>query len=119
MKTRKRLFGDKGEKVAEDFLKRQGFHVLERNFSVRWGEIDIIAESLAKEIVFVEVKTRKSKTFGSAVEGISSQKVQRIIAAAYMYLEKKHWTQRNFRIDVICVQYPGPVVEYFPNAIGE
>jgi len=119
MLTEKRKFGDKGEEIAEEFLKKKKYKILEKNYLIRQGEIDIVALSPEKEIVFVEVKTRKNTTFGSAVEGISSNKAKRLIMAAYSYLKKNNWEQRDFRIDVIGIQYPGPTIEHILSAVEE
>ncbi len=119
MITEKRKFGNEGEELAEKFLKKQKYKILEKNFLVHQGEIDIISESPEKEIVFVEVKTRKSMAFGSAIESISAKKARRLTVTAYIYLKKKGWEHRDFRIDLIAIQYPGPIIEHIQSAIEE
>lgn len=79
--------GNKGEKYAESYLKRHKYKILERNYNVRIGEIDIIAESKEK-IVFVEVKTRHSNSLAKPYEAVDFRKQKRIIKAAMMYLAK-------------------------------
>ena len=59
----KQQLGKIGENLASEYLEKQGYLILERNFACRQGEIDIIAKD-EKEFVFVEVKTRKSLKFG-------------------------------------------------------
>ena len=60
----KRDFGNTGENLATEYLEKQGYTILERNFYCKQGEIDIIAK-IKKTLVFIEVKTRKSDTFGT------------------------------------------------------
>ena len=118
MKTERRTFGDEGELAAERYLRKQGYKIVERNFSVRQGEIDIIAK-YKKTIVFVEVKTRRSDAFGSALEAVSPAKARKLAAAAYIYLAQHKLDDVDFRIDVITVTFPGPVIEHFESAVGE
>ncbi len=117
MPTEKRSFGDEGEDAAEEFLRKKKYKILERNFLVHQGEIDIIAQSPEKEIVFIEVKTRRSNAFGSAIEAISPQKTKRLTVTSYIYLKMHGWQYRDFRIDVIGVTYPGPKIEHIVGAI--
>lgn len=117
MPTEKRKFGDKGEEIAANFLQKKGYNILEKNFLVRRGEIDLVAESKEKELVFVEVKTRKNTAFGLPVESISPQKGLRLTAAAYSYLKKYHRENEDFRIDVIGILFPGPEITHIKNAI--
>jgi putative endonuclease len=116
MPSEKRTFGNKGEHIAEKYLKKNGYTILEKNYLVRRGEIDIIAHSKEKELVFVEVKTRKTSSFGSAIEGVSTAKIKRLIAAAYSYLKEHHLEESDFRIDVIGIDFPGPKIEHIKNA---
>ncbi len=118
MKTPRRAFGDEGELAAEKYLRKLGYKIIERNFLVRQGEIDIVAKQNST-IVFVEVKTRRSDAFGSALDSISSAKAQKLAAAAYIYLSQHKLDDVDFRIDVITITFPGPVIEHFESAIGE
>lgn len=79
--------GNKGEKYAENYLKRHKYKILERNYNVRVAEIDIIAESKNK-IAFVEVKTRHSNSLTKPYEAVDIRKQRRIIKAAMLYLAK-------------------------------
>ncbi len=85
---------------------------------MRQGEIDIIAR-YKKTLVFVEVKTRRSDAFGSALEAVSPAKAQKLAAAAYIYLAQHKLADADFRIDVITVTFPGPTVEHYESAVGE
>jgi putative endonuclease len=116
--TPRRQFGDRGEDAATEYLQQQGYHIRARNFLVPQGEIDIIAEKQG-EIVFVEVKTRRSSAFGSPFEAISSSKSRRLVAACYLYLKRENLMDAAFRIDAISVVYPGPVIEHLEGVVGE
>jgi len=69
--------GDKGEKLAENFLKRKGYNIIQRNYRCKLGEIDIIAE-LDDVIVFVEVRTKRTESFGIPQYSITSSKIGKI-----------------------------------------
>ena len=68
--------GENGEKRVAEFLRKNGFSVVKRNYQCRYGEIDIIAES-KQYILFVEVKTRKENALISGIEAVNSHKQQR------------------------------------------
>ncbi len=98
----RRLFGNQSERQAELFLKKKGCKILGRQFSTRYGEIDLIACD-GDEIVFVEVKARRSKAFGHPEESVTSTKLQKIAVAGEIYLQQKGWLQKTYRIDVIAI----------------
>ena len=66
-----------GERVAAKALLKRGYRLLEHNYTIRGGELDLILEK-GDEIVFVEVKTRRNTRFGSALESITPQKQRRL-----------------------------------------
>lgn len=103
MKTKLRKFGDEGEKIAENFLVKNNYKILERNWTCREGELDIIAQE-KEEIVFAEVKTRKSAKFGSAEDAVDDLKLGKIIQACEKYLTEKNYPENVFwRVDVLVV----------------
>ncbi len=102
MKSTKQI-GDFGERAAQRYLIQKGYIIHERNYRIRGGEIDIIAEK-DDTLVFVEVKTRKNTNYGMPSEAVDMRKRRRIIKAAYYYL---HGAQRTVRFDVIEVLYRG------------
>ncbi|NLK88161.1 MAG: YraN family protein [Clostridiaceae bacterium] len=94
-------FGRSGEQIAADYLKRNGFRILERNFrSGRYGEVDIIA-SEGEYICFIEVKTRTGNAFGTPAEAVGASKQQKIRSLAWIYLKQKGMGDRYMRFDVI------------------
>ncbi len=91
-----------GESVACQFLAENGYIILERNFRIKGGEVDIIAENMG-ELVFVEVKTRRKGSF-DGFEAIDNLKISRIKKCADVFLEKNDkgiW--RGIRFDVVLV----------------
>ena len=85
MKKYNKIFGAKGESAAEKHLIKKGYKILCRNFNIRGGEIDIIAQK-GEFTVFVEVKTRRSEEFGTPAEAVTYNKMQRLIKAANYYI---------------------------------
>lgn len=95
-----------GEDKASEYLKKNGFKIIERNFRKGYGEIDIIAiDSNQKEktLVFIEVKTRKSNSFGSPLEAITSWKLKSLIKAAQFYKLVHPNLPNNMRIDAVSI----------------
>jgi UPF0102 protein DICTH_1420 len=86
-KMTSREIGDIGEDFTAQFLIKKGCEILERNFTVRGGEIDIIAKK-GKLIHFVEVKSRKHNPLSSGQEALTKTKVSRIIKAAHEYISR-------------------------------
>jgi putative endonuclease len=119
--------GEWGEQVAAEYLRKQGHEILERRFRVPYlkGEIDLITRDSRDHncIVFVEVKTRRSKDFIPAEAAVHSGKRLAITRTARAYLRRRRYPARR-RYDVISV-YPNadpggePVVEHFPNSFQE
>lgn len=100
-----KFFGQNGEDFAVKFLKKNGYAIVERNFKTKIGEIDIIVKN-KKELIFVEVKTRSSDKFGSAVEAVGKAKQVVIskVANEYLMLQSSKGVdvdKLNVRFDVI------------------
>ena len=113
---RKRL-GQEGEEIAEGFLKKKGYKLVERNYRCKTGEVDLIVLD-RKVIVFVEVKTRTDLSFGSPFEAVEARKQRKMIQAAQFFLHQHKLHQRDARFDVVGVSWPGgkPVIEHIENA---
>lgn len=111
--------GQRGEKEAERHLLKQGWIVVDRGFSARGGEIDLIAIDQST-VVFVEVKTRSSDRKGHPTEAVTLNKQQHITRTAYSYLSKNQLVDCSFRFDVIAIIWPdtnqAPSIEHFQNA---
>lgn len=98
-----RQSGTQWEKIAESFLRARGLKLLQRNFSSRFGEIDLVMED-EKTVVFVEVKYRKSNHHGSGADAVTFHKQGRISRTAAWYLAKNpHRAEQICRFDVISI----------------
>lgn len=115
-----RLFGDRGERAAARFLKRQGLRIIARQHRSRLGEIDLIALD-AGCVVFVEVKTRQSIRAGRPDEAVNQAKQRKLTRLALEYLKRRGWLgQRSARFDVVAVTWPEsaakPEIVHYRNA---
>lgn len=115
--TQRRKAGNIGEDAVCGFLVRHGYEIIKRNFTVRGGEIDIIAEK-ADIIAFVEVKTRTIGSMTSAEEAVDLRKQRLIIRTAQAYLQNVA-QPLQCRFDVATVETEGNKVKklrYYVNA---
>lgn len=112
--------GHWGESVAVRYLRRKGFVLLQRNVYTRFGEIDLVMLD-GKELVFVEVKTRRSNRFGTGAEAITHNKLLRLERSIDTYLST--WSfPVSYRLDVLAIakEQNTVVIEYIRNAsLGE
>jgi putative endonuclease len=98
-----RKSGARWEKTAESYLLAQGLKLLQRNFSSRFGEIDLIMQD-QKTVVFVEVKYRKNSRHGSGADAVTFHKQNRISLTAAWYLAMNpHRAECVCRFDVISI----------------
>ena len=109
----KKVLGRTGEKLVEDYLKKQGCKILQRNFRTPFGEADLIVSD-GDEIAFVEVKTREGNAFGAPKEAVGRTKQQRYRKIAEFY-GLKTGKEPNARFDVAEV-YDDGRIEYIKNA---
>ncbi len=94
--------GDHGESMAQAYLQKKGYQILEKNWRYKRAEIDIIALDKSS-LVFVEVKTRSTSQFGRPEEFISFKKQQLLADAAMVYIESINHEQ-ELRFDIISVE---------------
>jgi putative endonuclease len=113
----KQALGKEGERIAEQYLKRKGYKLIERNYRCVLGELDLIVLD-RRVLVFVEVKTRTDHGFGSPLEAVEFRKQQKMIKVAQYFLSQKGLHQREARFDVVGISGPRqqPVVEHIENA---
>ena len=100
--TKKIIIGKEGEKIAAAFLKKNGYRIIEINFRCPIGEIDIIAKE-KKDLVFVEVKTRKSMELGYPEQAVGIRKQKKMSQLALWYLQKRKIVDTNARFDVVAI----------------
>lgn len=117
MNNTRQLLGKEGERVAEQYLRKKGYRVVERNYRCSAGEVDLIVLD-RRVIVFVEVKTRTDHRFGTPLEAVEFRKQHKMIQAAQFFLSQKKLHQRDARFDVVGISWPGgePLVEHVQNA---
>lgn len=96
--------GDYGETLACECLKRQGYKILERNYRIRGGEIDIVAKD-KDYLVFVEVKTRYSHKYGLPSESMTPWKIRSLLKTAQFYLLRIDWGNGPYRLDFVSVDF--------------
>jgi putative endonuclease len=111
------VLGKEGERIAELFLKKKGYKLIERNYRCTAGELDLVMLD-HRVIVFVEVKTRTGIGYGTPLEAVESRKQQKMVYAAQFFLSAKKLGQREARFDVVGISWPGTqlVVEHIENA---
>ncbi len=91
------------EYLAANYLQQSGLRLLEQNFRCKAAEIDIICTQ-GEQLVFVEVRYRSNRTFGSAAASVDRRKQRKIIRAAQLYLQRKrHLQGRPCRFDVLAM----------------
>jgi putative endonuclease len=100
----KQRVGRQGEDLAADYLQRLGYKILERNYRSRHAEIDVIAKHKG-ELVFVEVKSRRSLRYGGPKQALTPAKQRKISMAALTYLKRKGAMNRRARFDVVTIQH--------------
>lgn len=110
--------GNLGEELAVSFLKKQGYKIVERNYRIRGGEIDIIAKD-CDYLVFIEVKARNSYEYGLPVESITHWKIKALLKTALFYIQKIRWGDKGYRIDFVSIDFTkskiNPEIELIKN----
>jgi len=104
--TIRKKSGDDAEQQACKHLQSHGLTLLEKNFSIKAGEVDLVmldTKQAGETLVFVEVRYRKNADFGGAAASVTTKKQQRIIKAALAY-QQKHAPQSSMRFDVVAIE---------------
>ena len=97
---KRHFVGNIGEDIACKYLTKNDYEIIQRNFSCKQGEIDIIAQK-GKEIVFIEVKTRTNRKYGNPIEAVTTWKKKHLIKAIEYYLYVNKLENSFISIDVI------------------
>jgi putative endonuclease len=103
MRDSRRTVGDEGEGRAEAYLRQRGFRILGRKVRSPLGELDLVADDQGV-LVFVEVKRRRTGTFGGAIEAVDARKRGKLILLATQYLAQHRIRNRSCRFDVVLIQ---------------
>lgn len=114
----RKLFGQAGESAAEEYLRHKGYRIIARNLRSPMGELDLVAED-GHVLVFVEVKARRTDSFGGAIHAVHQRKQEKLIQLAAQYLARYHIKNRLCRFDVVLLQgvdHAAPQIEHIQNA---
>ncbi|MCA9083351.1 MAG: YraN family protein [Planctomycetaceae bacterium] len=115
----RKLLGNHGEREAVRFLKKQGFRILQKQYTNHVGELDIVA-SEHDTIVFVEVKTRQSTNSGQPFEAVDLRKQHKLTQVALEWLKRYRRLDQPARFDVVSIVWPAdaqtPEIQHFRNA---
>lgn len=121
IKGHNKRIGEWGEKYAEAFFAERGWSILERNVRTPYGELDLVMRQ-GDILVFVEVKTRTTQSFGFPEISVSTLKQTRLVQSAEAYLQSHpEFSGLSWRIDVIAIQGKPEdqcvKIEWFNNAV--
>ncbi len=107
MKRYNKNLGDFGEVVAAKYLRDKGYEILEKNYLVKGGEVDIIAYG-NNILVFAEVKTRSTDKFGTPSEAVDKKKIEKLkLAAECFYRENPYDAEIRFDVFEVYAEYVG------------
>ncbi|HHW70016.1 MAG TPA: YraN family protein [Clostridiales bacterium] len=115
-----RQLGEYGETIAKHYLIGKGYKILTQNFRCSYGEIDIIAQK-DDNIVFVEVKTRRTLSYGTPAEAVDRKKQMRYGKIASLYIKYNRLFENSYRFDIIEVYMPSQdlhTINHIENAFG-
>ena len=106
MSAARQEFGEEGERVAERWLRRRGWRVLQRRFRNGHRDIDLVAEKNGT-VAFVEVKARSGSAFGDPVEAVDWRKQRELARSAAVWIDRHGRPDDSYRFDVIGVLMEG------------
>jgi len=112
-----RIKGKEGEKMASDYLRQNGYQIIDQNNSTKWGELDIIATK-SDTLIFVEVKFKQTEDFGTPEEMIGKIKLMQVRRTAEMYLLTNPDIAKQFdmyQIDAICIVEETDRITHYEN----
>jgi len=122
MGREKRAVGAAGERVASEYLKKLGYSIMGSNFRTPFGEIDIIARHKGV-IVFIEVKSRTTSSFGPPYLSVTKLKERHIVKNALFYLRRFKILNADWRIDIVSVKLDNRCalenIEVIENAVED
>lgn len=99
-----RFIGRLGEQLVADYLQKQGYKILCKNFRCKLGEIDLIARE-GKDLVFVEVKSRSNYSYGLPQESVHQKKQLKLRQVAAYFIQKNGCMDSRCRFDVVAVTF--------------
>lgn len=120
MTNYKQIIGNYGETSACNFLEKNNYKIVDRNFRCKKGEIDIIAKDLKKnELVFIEVKTRSNLKFGTPAQAVNYIKQKHIYTASnyYIFVNKLYDSFIRFDVIEVLIQNKIPKINHLKQVI--
>jgi putative endonuclease len=112
------IIGNRGERIAQQYLEKKGYEIIARNWRAKTGEIDLIARH-GRALVFVEVKFRSSTAYGQPEDTVTASKQRKLLLTTEYYCLKNN-VDAPWRIDVVAIA-PRPdgtdEILHFENAI--
>jgi putative endonuclease len=103
-KTQNKITGQKAESLAWEYLKNKKYKILACNYETNLGELDLIVKD-GQEIVFVEVKARRSESWGDPYEAVNVHKQKKVIQVALQFIQSQNYEDRDFRFDVVSIVF--------------
>jgi putative endonuclease len=112
-------FGELGERIAERWLRRNGWRIVQRRFRSGHRDIDLIVER-DDTVAFVEVKARRGSRFGDPVEAVNWSKQKELARSASVWIDRHGRPSDSYRFDVVGVLVEGERVRvrHVPNAFS-
>ena len=109
MSAARQAFGELGERIAERWLRRRGWRVVQRRFRTGHRDIDLVVERDGT-IAFVEVKARRGRDFGGPVQAVNHRKRKQLERSASVWIDRHGRETESYRFDVVGVLLHGAVV---------
>ena len=109
MSTARQAFGELGERIAERWLRRRGWRVIQRRFRSGHRDIDLVVERDGT-VAFVEVKARKGAAFGGPVQAVNYRKRKQLERSAMVWIDRHGREADDYRFDVVGVLVDGAAV---------
>ena len=109
MSTARQAFGELGEKIAERWLRRRGWRVIQRRFRSGHRDIDLVVERDGT-VAFVEVKARRGADFGGPVQAVDHRKRKQLERSAMVWIDRHGRDAEDYRFDVVGVLVDGAAV---------
>ena len=109
MTVARQAFGELGERIAERWLRRQGWRVVQRRFRSGHRDIDLVVERDGT-VAFVEVKARRGEDFGGPVQAVNYRKRKQLERSASVWIDRHGRESESYRFDVVGVLLDGAVV---------
>ena len=115
----RRWFGDRSERAAARFLKRQGYRILARNYACPLGELDLVALE-GRCLVFVEVRSTGTEDLSAPASSVDREKQRRLTQLALHFMQRHQLLNQSARFDVLALSWPAdrrePTIVHYRHA---